>query len=264
MKNFLQEIIKLKKREVEALKAKRPMTDFVDARRLLKGLRPFKEAISTAGRINLIAEIKKKSPSRKTDFFKKVNVAHLADVYAKNGARAISVLTDKKFFGGDISYIAEVRRTVELPVLRKDFIVDEYQVYESRYFGADAILLIARILPKEKIRSFMHLASRIGMDSVVEIHDEVDLEKALLADAKIIGINNRDLDTFKVNTNNTFRMVSRMPKELVTISESGIKTNEDIVNLRKIGVNAVLIGEAFLGADDIGGRMRGLMGDNKL
>ena len=263
MKNFLREIVALKKKEVEGLKTKRPITDFVDSKRLLKGVRSFREAISSGDRINLIAEIKKKSPSRKKGFFRKLDVGHLAKLYAEGGARAISILTDKKFFGGSVSHISEVRRTVKLPVLRKDFIIDEYQVYESRYFGADAILLIARILTKEQIKSFMHFARRIGMDSIVEIHDEKDLEKVLLANAKIVGINNRDLDTFTVNLDNTFKLVPKMPKEIIKISESGIKSNEDISRLRKIGVSAVLIGEAFLEAKDVAEKMKEIMGENR-
>jgi indole-3-glycerol phosphate synthase len=183
----------------------------------------------------------------------------LANLYEECGARAISVLTDRKFFGGNISHIAEVRRNVNLPVLRKDFIIDEYQVYESRYFGADAILLIARILGRDQIKSFIYLANKIGMDTVVEVHDEKDLEKALIAGAKIIGINNRDLDTFVVNINNTFRLVPKMPKQIIKISESGIRNNDDITRLRKIGVNAILIGEAFLEAEDIGGKIKEIM-----
>lgn len=260
MKNFLREVVNLKKREVEGLKLKRPITYFVDSSRLLKGARSFGEAISSGEGVNLIAEIKKRSPSRKKVFFKKINVSYLARMYARHGAKAISVLTDRKFFGGDILHIGEVRRTVNLPVLRKDFIVDEYQVYESRYFGADAILLIARILTKEEIRSFMHLAKNIGMDSLVEVHDEKDLEKALVADAKIIGINNRNLDTLTVDIKNTFRLAPKIPHQIVKVSESGIKTGKDMSKLRSIGVNAALIGEAFLEAGDIGSKMIEIMG----
>ena len=263
MKDFLKEIVEVKKKEVEALKVKRPITHFVDSKRLLKGQRSFREAISVAGRVNLIAEIKKKSPSRRNGFFKKLDVAGLSRIYEQNGASAISVLTDKKFFHGDISHIAEVRRTVKLPVLRKDFIVDEYQIYESRYHGADAIILIARILARDQIKSFMHLASRIGMDSIVEVHDENDLEKAIVSEAKIIGINNRDLDTFKVDINNTFKLVSKMPNEIIKISESGIRSNEDVSALKKKSINAVLIGTAFLEAKDVPARMREIMGGSK-
>ena len=260
MKSFLKKIINAKKKEIEALKQKTPITHFVDSRRLLKGVRAFKEAISVAGRVNLIAEIKKKSPSRKKGFFKKLDVSGLARIYEDNGARAISVVTDKKFFEGDLSHIGQVRKTVSLPVLRKDFIIDEYQVYESRFHGADAILLIARILTRDQIKSFMHLASRIGMDSIVEVHDEKDLEKAIVAGAKIIGINNRNLDTLKIDVSNALRLASRMPREMIKISESGVKTRADIEALKTKGVNAVLIGEAFLEAKDIAAKIREVMG----
>ena len=156
-----------------------------------------------------------------------------------------------------------MKHVVKLPVLRKDFIVSEYQVYESRYLGADAILLIARILNKEQIKSFMHLAEKIGMDSIVEVSNETDLENALVAGAKIIGINNRNLDTFKVDIENTFRLAGRMPKQVIIISESGIKTNKDIIRLRKINISAVLIGSSFLEAEDIESKINDIMKENK-
>jgi len=256
MKSFLQEIVKLKRKEIDALKTKKPITYFVDSKSLLRGVRSFRETISTGGHINLIAEIKKNSPSRKKSFFKNLDIPYLTKEYAENNAKAISVLTDKRFFGGDISHINIVRNLVNLPVLRKDFIIDEYQIYESRYFGADAVLLIARILNKDELKSFMYLAKRIGMDTVVEVHSEEDLEKASSSDAKIIGINNRDLDTFKVDLDTTFRLAPKLPKEIVKIRESGIRTNEDTLRLRKLGVDAVLIGSSFLEAKDIGRKIR--------
>lgn len=261
MKNFLEQIINIKKKEIKAAKTKRPMIHFVDSKCLLKGIRPFKEAVSIRGSISLIAEIKKKTPSRKEPFFRKFDVPGISKIYAENNAKAISVLTDKRFFGGELSHINKVRSTVHIPVLRKDFIIDEYQVYESRYFGSDAILLIARILSREKMKSFIHLAKRIGMEVIVEIHNEKDLEKALTVNAKIIGINNRDLETFRVDIDNTFRLVSKMPKEVIKISESGIKSDKDICRLREIGINAVLIGSAFLEAKDIGAKAREIMGN---
>jgi len=261
MKNFLQRVISLKRKEVDASRLKMPITHFVDSGRLLKGVRSFAEGLSRGGRVNLIAEIKRRSPSRKKGFREKIDVAQIAGIYGKNGARAISVVTDKRFFGGDISYIGMVKQSVGLPVLRKDFIVDEYQVYESRYHGADAILLIARILSKKEIKGFVHLAETIGMDSIVEVHDEGELERALAADVRIIGINNRDLDTFKVSLSTTFRLLPRIPKEIIRISESGIKTSEDIARLRTAGVNAVLIGEAFLAVPDIEGKIKQIMGN---
>ncbi|MCX5693420.1 MAG: indole-3-glycerol phosphate synthase TrpC [Candidatus Omnitrophica bacterium] len=259
MKNFLQDIVTLKRREVETLKSKRPITEFIDSKRLLRGIRPFKEAISGGDGLNLIAEIKKKSPSFKRNFFRKLDIASIASIYKSEGANAISILTDKKFFSGNILHINEVKRIVDLPVLRKDFIIDEYQVYESRYFGADAILLIARILSVDQIKSFMHLAKKINMDVIVEIHDEDDLEKALSSGSDIIGINNRDLDTFEVSIENTFRLIPKIPKEIIKISESGISGNEDVARIRKAGANAVLIGGAFLESLDIAGKMREIM-----
>jgi indole-3-glycerol phosphate synthase len=259
MKNFLQDIVALKKREVEALKAKRPITDFVDSKRLMRGIRPFREAISGGDGLNLIAEIKKKSPSFGRNFFRKLDIAGIANIYKSEGAKAMSVLTDKKFFSGNILHINEVKRAIDLPVIRKDFIIDEYQVYESRYFGADAILLIARILSIDQIKSFMHLAKKVNMDVVVEIHDEADLEKALLASPDIIGVNNRDLDTLEISMENTLKLIPKIPRGIIKISESGISTNEDVKKIKKAGANAVLIGGAFLGSGDISARVREVM-----
>jgi indole-3-glycerol phosphate synthase len=259
MKNFLQEVITLKRKEIEIAKAKRPITELIDSKRLLRGVRPFKEAISSGNDLNLIAEIKKKSPSSKKSFFRKLDVRGIAGIYKSEGAKAISVLTDKRFFGGNLLHINEVKHSVDLPVLRKDFIIDEYQVYESRYFGSDAILLIARILTVEEIKSFMHLAKKIGMDTIVEIHDENDLEKTLLSEAEIIGVNNRDLDTFEVSIENTFRLVPKITKEIVKVSESGIQNGTDVEGMKKIGVDAVLIGGAFLESNDIAGKIREIM-----
>ena len=261
MKNFLQDIIALKRKEIEALKAKRPITEFVDSKRLLRGIRPFKKAISSGDGLNLIAEIKKKSPSFGRNFFRKLDITGIANIYKTEGAKAMSVLTDKKFFSGSILHMNEVKRAVDLPVLRKDFIIDEYQVYESRYFGADAIILIARILSVDQIKSFMHLAKRVNMDVIVEIHDESDLKKALLSNPDIIGINNRDLDTLGVSIEKTLKLIPKIPQEIITVSESGISSNEDIKKIREIGVNAVLIGAAFLESGDIAARVREVMGN---
>ncbi|MDP2921229.1 MAG: indole-3-glycerol phosphate synthase TrpC [Candidatus Omnitrophota bacterium] len=259
MKNFLEEIITLKRKEIEASQSKRPLSEFIGSRRLSKAIRPFKEAISGGESLNLIAEIKKKSPSFKRNFFRKLDISSMAGMYKSAGARAISVLTDKKFFSGNILHINEVKRAVDLPVLRKDFIIDEYQVYESRYFGADAILLIARILSVEEIKSFMHLAKKIGMDSVVEVHDENDLEKALLAGPEIIGVNNRDLDTLELSIENTIRLIPKIPKGIIKVSESGINTSDDVKKVRNTGADAVLIGSVFLKAEDIVGKIKEIM-----
>jgi indole-3-glycerol phosphate synthase len=261
MKNLLEEIVAVKKREIEADKNRKPIADFIDSKRLTRSKRPFKEAISASG-INLIAEIKKKSPASNKNFFKKLEPRNLAAVYKAAGAKAISVLTDKKYFGGSILHLNEVRKVVELPILRKDFIIDEYQIYESCYFGADAVLLIARILSVEQLKSFIYLSYKIGMDVIVEVHDESDIEKACLADAKIIGINNRDLDTLEISLDTTIRLALKIPKEIIKISESGINSPDDIERLKKIGINAVLIGTAFLESEDISAKINQIMGQN--
>jgi indole-3-glycerol phosphate synthase len=251
MAALLEEIIKVKQKEIEAQKARMGVADFIDSPGLLKGVRDFKGAISAPGRINLIAEIKRKSPSWKRGFFKRFDVARLAGIYESCGARALSVLTDRRFFGGDVSHIKIAGSASKLPVLRKDFIIDEYQIYESRFYGADAVLLIARILKEEEIRSFMHLAEKIGMGYIVEVHDEEDAKKAVDSGAKIIGINNRDLNTLKTDIETTFKLLPLLPGDAVIVSESGIKSHEDVMRLKKAGINAVLIGEAFLKSGDI-------------
>lgn len=261
MKNLLEEIISAKRREIEATKSRKPIADFIDSKRLTRIKRPFKEAISVSG-MNLIAEIKKKSPASKKNFFRKLEPRNLAEIYKAAGAKAISVLTDKKYFGGSILHLNEVRKVVEMPILRKDFIIDEYQIYESCCFGADAVLLIARILSVEELKSFMHLSNKIGMDVVVEVHDESDIEKACLADARIIGINNRDLDTLEISLDTTIRLAPKIPKEIIKISESGIESHNDIERLNKIGINAVLIGTAFLESQDISAKINQIMGQN--
>ncbi len=263
MKNFLKKVVNLKRKEIEASKSKMPINFFVDSKKLLKGVRDFREEISTGGAVNLIAEIKRKSPSVRKDFVKDFNVKVLAEIYEKNGAMALSVLTDKKYFGGDISHIAIAKKASSLPVLRKDFILDEYQVYESRYFGADAILLIARILTKEQIKSFSRLARTIGMSSLVEIHDEGDMDKALRADAEIIGINNRNLDDFTVDINRTFDLMGRLPGEVIKVSESGINARQDIERLRERGVDAALVGSGLLKSGNIAAKIRELIGNDK-
>jgi len=179
--------------------------------------------------------------------------------YQANGASAISVLTDERFFEGRLEYIARIKESVSLPVLRKDFIIDEYQIYESLVAGADAVLLIADILSANELVGFYNLAASLGLDAMVEVHNEEDVEKALAAGAPVIGINNRDLHTFRVDLGVTQKLVRLIPQNKVKVSESGIKSYEDVMFLKSLGVNAVLIGEAFMEAEDIAARMRDIM-----
>ncbi len=257
---ILSQIIEEKEREIAQRKANLTLGDLKSA---LDGeaipRRDFKKAISQEG-INLIAEIKKKSPSKgviRKDF----KPLEIALDYAVAGAKALSVLTDEKFFGGDIKLIKEIKKEVgDLPVLQKDFIIDEYQVYEAAFSGADAVLLIADILTVEQLKKFRGIAKGLGMDAVCEAHTQEDLDKILEIDAGIIGINNRNLHDFKVDLENTPRLIRGIPEGKIIIAESGIKSYNDVMYLKSLGVNAVLIGEAFMAAPDIVAKVREIMG----
>lgn len=250
---IIDQIIKHKKEEIRERKRKFPLRLFKN--KLRKSDRDFKKAI-TKGKINLIAEIKKASPSKGT-IRKDFDVKKIAKIYEKNNVAAISVLTEKQFFKGDIKNIQMARDVASKPLLRKDFIMDEYQIYESRYYGADAVLLIAMILPKNKLSKFIKIAEKYGMDCLVEIHTKKELKKALDAGAEIIGINNRNLKSLKVDIETTFNLVKHIPKGKVIVSESGIKSDKD-VKLMTGKVNAVLIGTALMQARNISKKIKEL------
>jgi indole-3-glycerol phosphate synthase len=255
---ILSRIIEEKRRIVEEAKRVKPQEELVKEAGKISVKSSFRKNISRPHHINLIAEIKKASPSRgiiRGDF----NPAKIAMTYQANGASAISVLTDERFFEGKLEYIKAIKEHVSLPVLRKDFIIDEYQVYESVAAGADAILLIAELFSAAELANFHNLAVSLGLDPLVEVHSEEDTQKALAAGAGIIGINNRDLHTFKVDLGVTQKLLKMIPPARIRVSESGIKTYEDVMFLKSIGVNAVLIGEAFMEASDIAAKMREIM-----
>jgi indole-3-glycerol phosphate synthase len=208
--------------------------------------------------LKLIAEVKKASPSKGLlcPDFKPVEIAQ---IYARNGAAAISVLTEEKHFMGSLEHLTAIREKVNVPLLRKDFIFDTYQIYESAAYGADAILLITAILDKEKLEEFLILGKSLKLGCLVEVHNEEELFKALLAGAEIIGINNRDLNTFKVDTNVTRRLKMLIPSESIVVSESGINSRDDIKKMKECKVNGVLVGEALVTAKDIPAKMKELM-----
>jgi indole-3-glycerol phosphate synthase len=210
--------------------------------------------------VRLIAEVKKASPSMgiMCDNFNPVDIAR---VYANNGAAAISVLTEPKYFQGNLTYLRDIKAAVEkpLPLLRKDFIIDPYQVFESRAYGADCILLIVAILTPQKLSELLHLSHQLGMMSLVEIHNATELDIAVKSEAKIIGVNNRDLNTFKVDLNTTAGLRPMIPPDRIVVSESGIKSRDDLKKLREWGVDAALIGEALMTAPDIAIKMRELL-----
>ena len=210
----------------------------------------FGRALKREGELSIIAEIKKASPSAgiiREDF----DPAGIAREYVRSEIQAISVLTEKDFFLGDSDYLFKVRQAVSIPVLCKDFIIDLWQVYQARCMGADAILLIVALLRDEQLNKMLIAANITGMQCLVEVHDEEELERALESDAKIIGINNRNLKTFEVDLTTTGRLINRIPKDRIVVSESGIKTADDMRYLQGAGADAVLIGETFMRASSV-------------
>lgn len=256
--SFLEEILEHKKHQIEQAESRLPR-DEIEKIVTVKKRRDFKGAISKGNGINLIAELKKASPSQGV-LRREYEPKEIAKIYEANGAAAISVLTDEKYFQGNLIHLNIARDAVGLPVLRKDFIISEYQVYESALAGSDAILLIACILEKGMLKGLYNLARELGMDALVEIHDERDLEKALRTPAEIIGINNRNLTTFEVDLNTTLELASKIPQGKIIVSESGIGDYDDVKRIEEGGVKAVLVGEAFMKADDIAVEMKRIMG----
>ncbi|UCE18954.1 MAG: indole-3-glycerol phosphate synthase TrpC [Gemmatimonadota bacterium] len=227
----------------------------------LNGLPPTRDfASSLRGEgISMITEIKRCSPSS-GEIRGGADPTQIATIYEKNGAAAISVLTDRKYFGGRDEFVALVKGVTDLPVLRKEFLIDPIQIYESRALGADAILLIASILDRTEINDFLNLAEEVGLSCLVEVHSEDDLEKVLRTKAQVIGINNRNLSTLTVDMTTSLRLKSLIPAGIITVSESGLKEREDILMLEAAAFDAVLIGESLMDASDIGAKLRELRG----
>ncbi len=254
---ILDKIVSDKRRGVAEAKRRVPLADLKERLDHRPAPRDFAAALRGED-IRLIAEVKQASPSRGLlcpDF----DPVKLARTYAAGGAAAISVLTEVDHFRGSLEYLAAIRREVALPLLRKDFIFDDYQVYESAAYGADAVLLIAAILDDSELQEMLALAGNLRLDCLVEVHNEAEMSQALLAGAEIIGINNRDLTTFNVDINTTRRLRLLAPPEVTVVSESGLKTPDDIKKMRECKVNAVLIGEALVTAADIPARIKELL-----
>lgn len=217
----------------------------------------FKKALQKEGRISIIAEIKKASPSKGV-IKNIIDPVEIAMQYRNGGADAISVLTEEDYFLGCDEYLIKVRQRIPLPILRKDFIIDIRQVYQSRLIGADAILLITSILTDEQLNKFQVVAKILGMSCLVEVHNEDELKRALRSGASIIGINNRDLKTFEVNLETTERLIKMIPKDRIVVSESGISTSGHMQYLMSLGVNAVLAGESLMRAESIENKLQEL------
>ncbi len=254
---MLNRIVAQKREEVEQRKRSLPISTLKE--RLARRKKPLDFASALSGdSTRLIAEVKRASPSRGL-LCPNFNPVALAKTYAQGGAAAISVLTEINYFEGSIDHLTAIREEVRLPLLRKDFIFDGYQIYESGAYGADALLLIVAILSQEQLEELLSLTHSLGLSCLVEVHNEAEVERALLSGAEIIGINNRDLNTFTVDINTTRRLRPLIPKERIVVSESGIRSREDIEKLEGWGVNAVLMGETLVTAGDIPAKMRELI-----
>jgi indole-3-glycerol phosphate synthase len=222
-------------------------------------VRDFRAALEKGPGLGVIAEVKKASPSAgvlRADF----DPVAIAEIYETNGANAISVLTEEPFFQGHLSYLTAIRQAVALPVLRKDFILDRYQVVEARIAGADAVLLIAEILSAKELPALLKQIHELGMQALVELYDRANLPRVLDAGAKLVGVNNRDLRTFVTSLDHTLDLVRDIPPDCCLVSESGIRTRADMLRLEAAGVKAVLIGETFMRAPVIGQKLRELRG----
>ena len=254
MTDILDKIVAVKRQEVAAA-LNRKSLDIVradaESRVLTRDFVGALRAKLAQGQAGVIAEIKKASPSKgvlREDFIP----ADIAQTYAEHGAACLSVLTDVQFFQGAVDYLKQARASCQLPVLRKDFIVDAYQVYESRVMGADAILLIAAILDDAQMKAFEAIARSLDMAVLVEVHDEVELARALKLKTPLIGVNNRNLKTFEVSLDTTLRLMQQVPADRLLVTESGIRNREDVLRMGAAGVNAFLVGEAFMLAPDPG------------
>ena len=213
-----------------------------------KGNFEFEKAINEND-ISFICEVKKASPSKGV-IAKSFPYVEIAKEYEKAGATCISVLTEPKYFMGSKQYLKEISQNVSIPLLRKDFVIDEYMIYDAKIHGASCVLLICSLLDEATLKKYIGICDELGLSALVEAHDKEEIEKALLAGTRMIGVNNRDLKTFTVDINNSIRLRKFVPKDIIFVAESGIKTNEDIINLKKANVNAVLIGETFMRAEN--------------
>ncbi|MCK4810003.1 MAG: indole-3-glycerol phosphate synthase TrpC [Candidatus Omnitrophica bacterium] len=246
--NILSLILEVTKKRIAMLKKNK--TAITSIIKKASRVRSLKEAIKRENKISIIAEIKQASPSKgiiRKDF----SPVELAKSLEKAGAQALSVLTEEEFFLGKSVYIEEIRRNVNIPILRKDFILDEVQLLESRALGADAVLLIMKILDENKFKRLYDVAKDLGMDVLVEVHTEKELKKILKSPVEIIGINNRDLNTLTVDLERTKKIAPFIPQEIITVSESGIKSFKDILFLKGLGINAVLVGETLMSKEDV-------------
>lgn len=259
---YLDRIVTTKQTEVQELQARISIAEMEKAISGMGATLGFHHALRTGQRnrrMGLIAEVKKASPSKgliREDF----HPVELARSYEAAGADCLSVLTDIQYFQGSNEFLQSIRQTVKVPILRKDFTIDVSQIYEARMIGADAVLLIAAILSNSQMKQFIEVANSLGLDCLVEVHDREELERALELDARLIGINNRNLKTFVTDLKTTEELLSFIPKDYTIISESGISKSDEIAHLTSVGVDGVLVGEHFMRQTDVGKAVADLLG----
>jgi indole-3-glycerol phosphate synthase len=255
----LDEIVAHKRTEVAALKARRPVATVAAACRGLAPARDFEAALrpGTGARVRLIAEVKRASPSQGL-FRADLDPIAQAATYAAAGAAAVSVLTDARYFHGSLDDLVQVRRSVPVPVLRKEFIVDEYQLWEAREAGADAVLLIVAALEDAALRDLLSAAKGVGLATLVEVHTAGELDRALRMGAPVLGVNNRDLQTLTTTLAPSLALLPQIPPGPIAVSESGIRTGADVAQVVAAGAHAVLVGETLLRADDVAAKVREL------
>lgn len=257
---ILDKIVNHKKKKIEEEKKNISIDKLISQISNPSITRDFKQSIKGKNQLSIIAEVKRASPSKgiiREDF----DPLAIAQCYEKNKVEAISVLTEEQFFQGHNQYLLDIKKTTTVPILRKDFMIDPYQIYQSKVLGADVILLIVSILSKKELTDFQDIAKKIGLQCLVEVHNQMELEMALSAEADIIGINNRDLKTFETTLKTTEKLMPFIPKDKVVISESGINTREDMAFLQGLGVDGVLIGESLMRAKSIDRKLMELRGE---
>lgn len=254
---MLDDIVLAKQEEVQMAQARLPIDDLKARVAHYLAERSLRKALKKSGKLALIAELKRKSPSKGL-LREKFDPVRLAQEMQKAGAAALSVLTDETYFGGQLDYLRAAKQFTEVPVLRKDFVVDPYQVYEAAFYQADAVLLIVRILEEPRLVECMQACDTVGVEPLVEVHSEADLKVALRCGAHVLGINHRDLHTLQMDPGLSEKLVPKVPSGKVIVAESGIHTPADVKRMQQLGVHALLVGEALMTAPDPGAKIREL------
>lgn len=260
MPTILDEIVATKRQEIARAKARLPEPALREQLADAPPVRDFLRALSGGGPVRLIAEVKKASPSKgviRQDF----DPVAIAEVYRQHGAAAISVLTDEPYFQGSLDYLRQIRAAVDLPLLRKDFILDPYQAVEARVAGADAVLLVAECLDDDRLAELAETIVDLGMAPLIELYEPENLPRVLATGSRLVGINNRNLRTFDVDLGHTIRLCREIPDDRIVVGESGIRTRADVQRLKEAGVRAILVGESLMARPDIGAAVHELLED---